>query len=304
MVRGPGDVVHVRVPAKLNLHLSVGPRRSDGFHELVTVYLAVDLYDELMAAPGAGLALSVDGEGREVLAADETNLVWRAASALADHAGVAADAQLVVRKAIPVGGGLAGGSADAAAALVGCAELWGTGTDRAELSTLAAEIGSDVPFALAGGCAVGTGRGEQLAPALTGGAFHFVLALSEEAVATPDAYRTLDRIRSDSPPLDAHAPDAVLDALRRHDPHDLARHMRNDLEAAALALVPRLRRTLAAGRELGALAALVSGSGATCLFLVDGPAAATSLAAALAAEGVCRTTRVVTGPVPGARVTH
>lgn len=300
----PRDAVRVRVPAKLNLHLSVGPRRPDGFHDLVTVYLAVDLYDELTAAPGAGLTLAVEGEGRDELPTDERNLAWRAASALADHARIAADAQLTVRKAIPVGGGLAGGSADGAAALVGCAQLWRTGTDRVELAMLAAQLGSDVPFALSGGCAVGTGRGEQLAPALTGGTFHFVLALSHEAVATPEAYRTLDRMRSHTAPLDPHGPDAVLDALRRHDPHGLARHLRNDLEAPALALAPRLRRTLAAGRELGALAAIVSGSGATCLLLVDTPTAATSLAAALAAEGVCRTTRVVSGPVPGARVTH
>jgi 4-diphosphocytidyl-2-C-methyl-D-erythritol kinase len=297
------ETVRVRAPAKVNLHLRVGGRRSDGFHDLITVYLAVDLFDELTAEPAEGLLLSLDGEGARLLPADATNLAWRAASLLADRAGVAPDARLTVRKAIPVSAGLAGGSADAAAALVACAELWRTGSTRADLRQLAAELGSDVPFALAGGCAVGTGRGELLSPAMTGGAFHFVLALADHGISTPDAYRTLDRLRGEAwPRMDPDGPTAVLDALRRHDPTRLASALANDLEQAAVALSPSLRRTLAAGRELGALAGLVSGSGPTCLFLVDGPSAATHLAAALAADGVCRTARAVSGPVPGARL--
>jgi 4-diphosphocytidyl-2-C-methyl-D-erythritol kinase len=297
------DMVRVRAPAKVNLHLGVGARLPDGFHDVVTVYLAVDLFDDLVAVAADDFALSIDGEGAGSLPADPTNLAWRAASLLAARAGVSPAARLTVHKGIPVAGGLAGGSADAAAALVACAELWRTGASRADLAALASELGSDVPFALAGGCAVGTGRGERLSPAMTSGEFHFVLALADHGIATPDAYRALDRMRAESaPPLDQDGTRGVLDALRRHDLEQLAGALANDLQEAALAISPGLRRTLSAGEELGALAALVSGSGPTCLFLVDGPADATRLAAALAAEGVCRSTRAVNGPVPGARV--
>jgi 4-diphosphocytidyl-2-C-methyl-D-erythritol kinase len=296
-------MVRVRVPAKVNLHLRVGARRPDGFHDLLTVYLAVDLFDELVAVAADDFAMSIEGEGAGSLPAGTKNLAWQAASLLATHAGVPPAARLTIRKGIPVAGGLAGGSADAAAALVACAELWRTGTSRPDLAAIAAELGSDVPFALTGGCAVGTGRGERLSPAMTSGEFHFVLAFADHGIATPDAYRALDRMRGDiAPTLDPNGSRAVLDALRRNDVRKLAAALVNDLQKPALSLSPRLRRTLSAGRELGALAAMVSGSGPTCLFLVDSAAAAARLASALAAEGVCRSTRVVKGPVPGARL--
>jgi 4-diphosphocytidyl-2-C-methyl-D-erythritol kinase len=295
--------VRVRVPAKVNLHLGVGAVRPDGYHELVTVFQAVDLVDEILARDALGLAVRMFGEGASELPTGPRNLAWRAASRLAEHAQLAPDVLIEITKAIPVAGGMAGGSADAAATLLACATLWRTGSSRAELLELAAQLGSDVAFGLLGGTALGTGRGEVLTPALTTGRFHWVLALAAFGISAADAYGELDRLREagDAPPAAAR-PEALLDALRAGDPHRLAASLANDLQPAALALAPTLRRTLAAGAELGAIAGIVSGSGPTCAFLCTDAGAATRLAAALAADGVCRTTRVAVGPVPGARV--
>ena len=287
----------------MNLHLGVGPVRPDGFHELVTVFHAVDLFDEVVAAPADGLHLAVSGEGARDVPADESNLAWRAAALLAEHAGVAPNVALQIAKAIPVAGGMAGGSADAAATLVACAELWDTGTPRAVLAELCAQLGSDVVFPLFGGTAIGTGRGEVIAPALTTGSLHWVFALADQGVSTVEAYRELDRQRAAGlapPPL--MSADAMLQALRSGDASRVAAALSNDLEPAALALAPTLRRTLNAGRDLGALRGIVSGSGATCAFLCSDAEAAIRLAAALTAEDVCRTTRVASGPAPGATV--
>ncbi len=294
--------VRVRVPAKVNLHLGVGPARRDGYHDLVTVFQAVDLYDEIAAAPADGLQVAVRGEGAGSLPTGAENLAWQAASLLAEQVGVHPGVKLEISKSIPVAAGMAGGSADAAGALVACAELWHTGTPRDELLILAARLGSDVSFPVVGGTALATGRGEVLAPVLTTGEFHWVFAVQDFGISAADAYRELDRLRATSRPRQAGSPDAVLDALRAGDTERLAATLANDLQAAALSLAPQLRRTLAAGAELGALAGIVSGSGPTCAFLVADRDAATRLAAALAGEGVCRTTRAASGPVPGARV--
>lgn len=294
-----GRVV-VRVPAKINLHLSVGPRRSDGFHDLMTVFLAVSLYDHVTATPAPGLSLSVRGEGADVLPLDDGNLVWRAAAALAEYAGVPAGASLEVAKDIPVAAGLAGGSADAAAALVACDELWGTGLSRAELVELAAGLGSDVAFLLGGGMALGTGRGQLLTPVLAAGEWHWVLALSPAQLSATEVYAELDRLRGGEPsPL--RAPDRLINGLRVRDSRVVASALSNDLQPAALFLRPALRATLREGEQLGAQAGIVSGSGPTCAFLVGSSRAAVRLAAALAGAGVCRTVRIVHGPVPGAR---
>jgi len=287
----------------VNLHLGVGPARPDGFHELVTVFHAVDLFDEVVASPADGLHLAVTGEGARDVPADESNLAWRAAVLLAERESVAPNVALQITKAIPVAGGMAGGSADAAATLVACAQLWDTGTPRAVLAELCAELGSDVAFPLLGGTALGTGRGEVLAPALTTGSLHWVFALAGHGISTAEAYRELDRQRAAgtaAPPL--MSADAMLEALRSGDASLVAAALANDLEPAALALAPALRRTLDAGRDLGALRGIVAGSGATCAFLCSDADAAIRLAAALTAEDVCRTTRVASGPAPGATV--
>jgi 4-diphosphocytidyl-2-C-methyl-D-erythritol kinase len=299
---GVPEPVTVRVPAKVNLHLSVGRSREDGFHELITVFHAVSLYDEVTATPARDLSVGITGEGAGQLPVTEDNLVWRAAVLLAERGGVQPAVRLDLAKGIPVAGGLAGGSADAAAALVACDALWGTGLDRSELLELAAEIGSDVAFSLTGGTALGTGRGERLTPVLAAGRWHWVLAVAGEGLSTPQVYGELDRLRDTVELSVAGPPDRLINALRVHDPAALGDLLANDLEAAALALRPELRRTLRVGMDLGALGGIVSGSGPTCAFLSRSREAAVRLAAALAGAGVCRTVRVAYGPVPGARV--
>lgn len=288
--------VRVRVPAKVNLHLAVGPLRADGYHELVTVFHAVDLYDELVAAPADGIELAITGDSAADVPTDEHNLAWQAAVRLADRTGIAPNVRLEITKAIPVAGGMAGGSADAAAALVACDTLWQTGLSGTALSELAAELGSDVPFALLGGTALGTGRGERLTRVAVKTTLHWVFALAEQGISTAAAYRELDRLGGGS----TTPPDGILEALHQGDPKLIAARLYNDLQAAALSLAPALRRTLDAGRELGALGGIVSGSGPTCAFMTASRDDAERLATALAAEGVCRTTRVATGPAEGA----
>lgn len=295
-----GRSVVVRVPAKINLHLSIGPRRPDGFHELMTVFLAVSLYDQVTASPAEGLSVSVRGEGAAVVPPDSGNLAWRAAALLAEYADVPADASLELVKEIPVAAGLAGGSADAAAALVACDELWGTGLNRATLLELAGRLGSDVPFLLGGGMALGTGRGDLLTPVLAAGEWHWVLALADSELSTADVYAELDRLRGDQP-TPPRAPERLINGLRVRDSRAVAKALSNDLQPAALSLRPALRATLREGEQLGAYAGIVSGSGPTCAFLVDSASAAVRLAAALAGAGVCRTVRIVHGPVHGAR---
>jgi 4-diphosphocytidyl-2-C-methyl-D-erythritol kinase len=315
----PVTTVTVRVPAKVNLQLAVGPVRADGYHDVATVYHAVSLFDEVTVAPAKRDSVGVTGEGADDVPADGGNLAARAADALAEAVGRGArDAsRLAIRitKRIPVAAGLAGGSADAAAALVACNELWHAGLSQQELCELAAGIGSDVAFGLLGGTAIGMGRGEQVTSALTSGAFHWALAFATGGLSTADVYAACDRIRASrenrrgeaGEPGPASVPAPVLDnalmaALRSGDPAELGPLLSNDLQAAAISLRPELRRTLAAGRELGAAGALISGSGPTCAFLARDRRHARDLTAALAGAGVCRTVAQVVGPVPGAAV--
>jgi 4-diphosphocytidyl-2-C-methyl-D-erythritol kinase len=311
-----GDAVTVRVPAKLNLQLAVGPPRADGYHDLVTVFHAVSLFDEITARPAERDGVSVSGEGADRVPDDGDNLALRAVAALratavpappADAGGV----HITIAKRIPVAAGLAGGSADAAAALVACNELWGTGLGQPQLLEIAARVGSDVAFAVLGGTAVGRGRGERLTPALAPAtAYHWVLAFADGQLSTPAVYAALDRLRAaeaDAPAAERRAAEPVLDAalmsaLRSGDARQLGRALSNDLQPAALSLFPALRKTLAAGLELGALGALVSGSGPTCLFLAASAGRALDLAASLSGAGVCRSVATATGPAPGAAV--
>ncbi|HEY2204835.1 MAG TPA: 4-(cytidine 5'-diphospho)-2-C-methyl-D-erythritol kinase [Pseudonocardia sp.] len=299
--------VTVRVPAKINLHLAVGDLRADGYHELATVFHAVSLFDEVTvsATEEPGVEVYGEGAGGEV-PADERNLAWKAVLALAGLAGREPDVRVVLRKTIPAAGGMAGGSADAAATLVALSALWRLDLPRDQLAGIAAELGSDVSFGLHGGTALGTGRGEQLVPVLTRHTYHWVVALHRSGLATPAAFAELDRLRaaSGSPTVPARAGgvEPMLEALASGDPRQLALLLANDLQAAAVSLEPTLRRTLRAGVEAGALAGIVSGSGPTCAFLCSDQQAAVGVAAELAGVGVCRSVRVAQGPVPGARV--
>ncbi|MDT7705887.1 MAG: 4-diphosphocytidyl-2-C-methyl-D-erythritol kinase [Pseudonocardiales bacterium] len=293
--------VTVRVPAKINLHLAVGPLRDDGFHDLVTVFHAVSLFDEVSVSASDAPGIEVYGEGVSEVPADETNLAWRAVQLLAELAEREPDVRLVLRKGIPVAGGMAGGSADAAAALVGLSALWKLDLSRDELSVMAAELGSDVTFALHGGTALGTGRGEQIVPVLTRHPQHWVIALHRGGLSTPSVFRELDRLRAGAEPRERPV-EPVLEAIAGGDPRQLALSLGNDLQVAAVSMAPDLRRTLRAGVDAGALAGLVSGSGPTCAFLCADADSALDVATELAGVGVCRTVRVAHGPVPGARV--
>lgn len=294
--------VTVRAPSKVNLHLAVGDLRPDGYHDLHTVFQALSLHDEVSVVPADTLTVRVSGADAAAVPTDSTNLAWRAAELLAERAGRAPDVAITITKGIPVAGGMAGGSADAAATLVALDALWGLGSSREELDGLAAQLGSDVPFCLHGGTAIGTGRGEQLVPILARGTFHWVLALAKDGLSTPVVFRELDRLRAEGDPHRVGDTDALLAALASGDPHQLAPLLGNDMQAAALSLNPMLRRTLRAGVDAGALAGIVSGSGPTCAFLVADQRAAVAVSAELAGAGVCRTVRVASGPVPGARV--
>ena len=303
--------VTVRVPAKINLQLAVGPLRPDGYHDLVTVFHAISLFDEVAVSPAEADSVAVSGEGAAQVPADADNLALRAVAALravtgqrdTGHAAVA----VTISKRIPVAAGLAGGSADAAAALVACNELWRTGLSQQELCEVAATVGSDVAFAVLGGTAVGRGRGEWLTPALVPAAqYHWVLALADGNLSTPEVYGTLDRMRAAGSVAAAgdgqELSTAVMTALRAGDPERLGQSLSNDLQAPAIAMFPALRKTLAAGREFGALGTLVSGSGPTCFFLARGASHATDLAVSLSGAGVCRSVARATGPAAGATV--
>lgn len=298
--------VTVRSPAKINLVLSVGAPRPDGFHPLATVFQAVSLYDELTATPrdDGEFTIEITGDLTGPVPADDTNLAVRAARLLAARHDLKDGADLVVRKTIPVAGGLAGGSTDAAAALVACGRAWGVVTPAPELSELAAELGSDVPFCLLGHTALGHGRGERLTEVMTRGAFHWVFGIAAEGLSAPAVYRELDRLREVRrvPVREPSVPDVVLGALVSGDPAALAVALSNDLQDAAVSLRPELADVLRFGLDSGALAAQVSGSGPTCMLLAEDAIAATELADALAGSGLVAAVRRAEAPVPGARI--
>ena len=191
--------VTARVPAKVNLQLSVGPPGADGYHELVTVFHALALFDEVTVSSADTDSVVVTGEGARSVPQGPDNLAARAVTALVDAVGPgvrdAPGLAIEIRKRIPVAAGLAGGSADAAGALVACNELWGAGLNHAELGEVAARVGSDVGFALVGGTAVGLGRGDRVTPALAAGTYHWVLAFADGQLSTPAVYAACDRLR-------------------------------------------------------------------------------------------------------------
>ncbi len=294
--------VRVRVPAKVNLALRVGETDEQGYHRLGTVFQAVSLGDEVIAeeAPPGEFRLAFQGEGAGFLPVDDTNLAIKAAKALAAHVGRGdLGVNLMIRKRIPVAGGMAGGSADAAAVLVACNALWGLDTPHDELHGLAARLGADVPFLLLGGTAIGTGRGETLTPVMSSGTFHWTLALAHTGLSTPAVFKEFDRV---SPPQDTEIPVGLLEALRNGDAAGVGASLINDLEAPAIRLLPTLARTLEIGLEAGALGAIVSGSGPTCAFLAGSDAHSVELAEALGVFSGVRALRRAFGPVPGAQV--
>lgn len=297
------EAIRVRVAGKVNLALRSGPRRPDGYHSLATVFQAVSLFDEVEATwaePGRFTVKAMGEQAAHVPTGDE-NLAVRAARLLAAAAAKPSlGAELVIRKSIPVAGGMAGGSADAAGALLACAVLWDLDVSPDELRTLGAQLGADVPFCLAGGTALGTGRGDQLAPVLSRGSYHWVLAFSDGELSTPAVFGKFDELGLGAGRLEA--PPELLNALVSGDVAALGRTLVNDLEPAALALRPELGQVLEAGRDLGAVASIVSGSGPTVAFLAANESDAVDLSVKLSGESVCRAVKRVSGPVPGARL--
>lgn len=293
----------MRAPAKINLHLGVGAPREDGYHPLVTVYQAVGLYDDVTARGSAHWTVGAsvpDWMDAAAVPLDGDNIVDRAADLLAAHHRVDRAGELHIAKEIPVAGGMAGGSADAAAALVALDRLWALGTSDEDLVALAARLGSDVPFALYGGTALGGGRGEVVTPVVDGGTWWWVVVPSEEGLSTPEVYRHFDRMFPDAPSEPVPA-DALLNAIAEGDVWALADALHNDLEAPAIDLRPELGRLIEAGEAAGALRGIVTGSGPTCVFLCGSADHARSLSAELAGAGN-PVVLAANGPVAGAHL--
>ncbi len=294
--------ITVRAPAKVNLHLGVGRPRPDGFHPLATVFHAVGLYDDLVVTSADTWRLTTSAAGHidtDEVPTGATNIVHRAATMLRERAAdrvAGRSAHVHVAKEIPVAGGMAGGSADAAAALVALDRLWGLGTCDEDLLALAAELGSDVPFSLVGGTALGRGRGELLDPVADEGPWWWVVVPAAEGLSTPEVYRRFDALRPDAPAEPPPA-DAVLEALAARDVAALGRALHNDLEEAAIDLRPELGTLLRAGEDAGAVRGLLSGSGPTCVFLCRSAEDAREVASDLAATQPV--VLVANGPVAG-----
>jgi 4-diphosphocytidyl-2-C-methyl-D-erythritol kinase len=301
----PVKRVTVRVPAKVNLQLSVGPRELDGFHNVVTVFQAISIFDDVTLSLGeakTGVSISITGDQTHGVPVDENNLAIKAIALMAKEYDLEIDVHVEIKKSIPVAGGMAGGSADAAGAIVAIDYLYSLGMSRDEMSEIAAQLGSDVPFMLNGGTAIGTGHGDQLTSALSRGTYHWVLALSTVGLSTPAVYGECDRLRSESEISQPQTNELLMQALLAADPKAVGKNLINDLQAAACSLRPALRLVLDVGQEYGALGALVSGSGPTVAFLVSDEEAALDLAVALTSSGVVGSVARAYGPVAGAKV--
>ena len=301
----PVKKVTVRVPAKINLQLSVGPREADGYHNLVTVFQAISIFDEVtvgFSPAKSGVTISITGDQTHGVPADANNLAVKAVELMAKEYDLEVDAHIEIKKAIPVAGGMAGGSADAAATIVAIDYLYSLGMSREEMTEIASQLGSDVPFMLSGGTAIGTGHGEQLTAALSRGTYHWVLALSTVGLSTPAVYTECDRLRSGSEIAEPQTNEQLMQALLAADPKAVGANLVNDLQAAACSLRPALRLVLDVGQEYGALGALVSGSGPTVAFLVSDEEAGLDLAVALTASGVVGSVARAYGPVHGAKI--
>ena len=297
--------VVARVPAKVNLQLSVGPLGSDGFHEVTTVFQAISLFDDVTVATapdGDGINISISGQTSSGVPADSSNLAVKAAELMIKNYDLPADLIIKLKKEIPVAGGMAGGSADAAGVIVGLDSLFELGLSRDEMEIVGSKIGSDVPFSICGGVAIGTGRGDQITPALSKGSYNWVLALSGQGLSTPSVYQECDRLReglSISAPL---VSEPLMQALRAGDAKALGKALTNELQPAACSLRPALRLVLDVGIDYGALGGIVSGSGPTVAFLVSDDEHAMDLTVALSSSGVVSSVVRASGPTNGARI--
>ena len=297
--------VTARVPAKVNLQLSVGPLGADGFHEVTTVFQAISLFDDVTVATadkGDGIKISITGQTSGGVPADNSNLAVKAAQLMIKNYDLPEDLVIKLKKEIPVAGGMAGGSADAAGVIVGLDSLFELGLSRDVMESVGSKIGSDVPFSICGGVAIGTGRGDQITPALAKGSYNWVLALSGQGLATPSVYQECDRLReglSIAPPV---VSEPLMQALRAGDAKALGKALTNELQPAACSLRPALRLVLDVGIDYGALGGIVSGSGPTVAFLVSDDEHAMDLTVALSSSGVVSSVVRASGPTNGARI--
>ena len=293
--------VTVRVPGKINLQLSVGPLQRDGYHELATVFQSVSLFDEITVSEiDKGIEITTDSKSNIPL--DKENLAYKAAEIMKKKFDIETGLAIKIKKEIPIAGGMAGGSADAGGTIVAIDSLFSLGLKRDEMERIGSELGADIPFTIAGGTAIGTGRGDQIAPVLSRGSYNWVLALSSSGLSTPSVYKECDRLREG---LDISKPfvsDSLLQALSHGDAKALGKALTNDLQPAACSLKPALRLILDVGLDYGALGGIVSGSGPTVAFLAEHEDHALDLVVALTSSGVVGNVIRVAGPVPGARV--
>ena len=299
------ESVTVRVPAKVNLQLSVGPREKDGYHNLVSVFQAISIFDDVTVTksqPGSGITISITGDHTHGVPADDTNLVVKAAKLIASEYDITIDAHIEVKKSIPVAGGMAGGSADAAATILAIDHLYELNMSRDEQHDFAASLGSDVPFMLTGGTAIGQGHGDELTSALSRGTYHWALALSSVGLSTPAVYAECDRLRAERDISPPRISDQLMQALLAGDAKAVGTSLSNDLQSAACTLRPALSLVLDVGQEYGALGAIVSGSGPTVAFLVADEEAGLDLAVALTSSGVVGSVARAFGPVHGAKI--
>jgi 4-diphosphocytidyl-2-C-methyl-D-erythritol kinase len=294
----------VLAPGKVNAGLKVGGPQADGYHDLATLYVAVSCYDEITIAPARRLQITVSGPSADQVPSDGSNLAARAAVLLGDRCGIAPSVHIHINKRIPVCGGMAGGSSDAAAVLLACNAMWGTGLGIPELGALGAKLGVDVPFCLLGGAAIGRGRGDLLDPLTVARPFHWVFAISHDGLSTPAMFKALDerRERTASPIAAPVLSDGLLRAFVSGDPHRLASEMVNDFDSVAAELRPSLVDTRRIGLEAGALAGLLAGTGATYAFLAAGAEEARIVGERLWASGNCAAVRIAQGPVPGPEI--
>lgn len=299
----PAQVV-VRVPGKVNLYLGVGPREFTGYHELATVFQAVSIFDEITVSPAESLRITGSGKFGHLVPTDESNLAWRAADLIAKACGEVPNLLINIDKSIPVAAGMAGGSADAAGTLLACDAYFGAGIPRDELDAMAAMLGSDVPFILHGGCALGSGRGDVLSPVITRGTFHWVFATFNEGLSTAMIYQRTDEIRGMEFNKAPDVPNELMAALAQGNPTELGKYLHNDLQEAAIASRSGLKDVLEYGRDLGALGELVSGSGPTCAFLARDEASAIDIVVGLKGSGLVDDAVHAHGPVHGARLSR
>jgi len=253
--------------AKINLFLSVGPRRQDGYHDIRSVMQSLELCDELFFrrtdSSGGRITLRCS-DGR--LPSGEQNLVWRAVEAFAGETGVMEEGgvEVFINKRIPVGAGLAGGSADAAAALLAMNNIWELELSLAEIEGIAARVGSDVPFCLRGGTAMVTGRGEKVEPLEPLPSFQVVLASPGEQAPTAEVYKRFDSVAGESglPSKEEleRMLSALLEGVKKGDFEAISANLHNSLESATIARdqVEQYKNT---ALEAGAAAALMTGSG-------------------------------------------